>query len=72
MTLEGYDGRFRLRCWPDAARNDPPYDVSSDDLAALRARAVSLVGEGAYSHIELSAWNFELNDWVRMERFGSG
>jgi len=27
------------------------------------------MGEGAYGHVELLAWNFELNDWVRMETF---
>jgi hypothetical protein len=41
--------------------------VSSDALPALRSRAVSLLSEGVFRHIELAAWNIELNDWVRME-----
>ena len=28
---------------------------------------MSLLSEGVFRHIELAAWNIELNDWVRME-----
>lgn len=70
--LEGCDSRFKLRCWQGVARTDPPYEVFCDDRVALRARAVGLIGDGAYSLVELSAWNDELNDWVRMERIGTG
>ena len=68
MTPPGCDGQFRMRCWPDATREMAPYEAASGAVSALRARAVSLLGEGAYRHIELSAWNIELNDWVRLER----
>ena len=67
MTPAG-DGRFRMRCWPDAARDTAPREVSSDDLPSLRARAVDLLAEGAYGYIELAVWNIELSDWVRMEK----
>jgi hypothetical protein len=67
VTLGGYDGRFGLRCWPGAVGKGAPSVVASDDLAALRAKAESLVGAGACGRVELLAWNFELNDWVRME-----
>ena len=63
----GRDGHFRMRCWPDARRETAPYEVFSGELSALRAAAVSLLGEGAYGYIELTVWNVELNDWVRME-----
>ena len=64
----GCDGRFRMRCWPDARRETAPYEVFSGELSALRAKAVSLLGEGAHGCIELAVWNIELSDWVRIER----
>ena len=27
------------------------------------------MAEGGYGYVELAAWSFELNDWVRMEAF---
>jgi hypothetical protein len=68
-TLRGYDGRLGLRCWPSTGRDTPPHEMHSDDVVALRARAEGLIAAGDYGYIELSAWNFELNDWVRMETF---
>jgi len=69
VRLSGYDGRFGLRCWWGAGRDAPPQEVCSDDLETLRTEAARLVAAGAYRLVELSAWNFELNDWVRMEIF---
>ena len=66
-TPIGSKGQFRMRCWPDAKRETAPDETASDTLPALRARAVSLLREGAYRYIELAVWNIELNDWVRME-----
>ncbi|HLZ83369.1 MAG TPA: hypothetical protein VKQ54_07350 [Caulobacteraceae bacterium] len=68
MIPDGYAGQFRMRCWPDATRGTRPYEVSSGELSALRAAAVSFLGQGVYGLVELSAWNIELNDWVRLER----
>jgi len=68
VALAARDGQFRMRCWPDATRGTAPYEVSSEALPDLRAKAVSLLGEGAYRYIELSVWNIELSDWVRMEK----
>ena len=67
MMPDGYAGQFRLRCWPDARRETAPYEVSTDGLPALRENALSLLAAGGYGYIELSVWNIELNDWVRME-----
>jgi hypothetical protein len=67
MLPAGYDGQFRMRCWPDAARRTAPDEMSSAEARLLRAKAVSLLRDGAYGHIELAVWNIELNDWVRME-----
>lgn len=67
MTPPGCDGQFRMRCWPDATRETAPHVVSSEALPDLRASAVALLGKGAYRYIELSVWNIELSDWVRME-----
>jgi len=50
---------------PEGAKVPPDWT----GLADLRARAERLIGQGAYGHIELLAWNFELNDWVRIETF---
>jgi len=72
VRLSGYDGRFGLKCWRDVGRDAPPRERWSDDLEALRAEAARLVGGGGYGLAELSAWNFELNDWVRMETFEAG
>ena len=66
--LKGYGGRFVLRCWRGA--RDAPEEIVADDVAALRVEAGRRVGD--YDHLELAAWSFELNDWVRMERFGAG
>lgn len=71
MTRDGGAGRFRLRGWPadgPAAANE----VFSDDRAALRAVAIDLLADGGYVRLDLSAWNDELNDWVRLERFEPG
>ncbi len=70
-ALKGYDGRFGLKCWPDATLTGAPHEVRSDDEAALRAQAATLVDAGRFGVVELVAWNFELNDWVRMETFAA-
>ena len=68
MTLQGYNGRFGLRCWPADALGGR-VETASDDGAGLRARAAELVRQGTFRRVELLAWNFELNDWIRMEAF---
>jgi hypothetical protein len=67
MTPPGYEGRFRMRCWPDAARETAACEMSSAELPPLRAKALCLLRDGAYGRIELAVWNIELSDWVRME-----
>ena len=69
-TLAGYDGRFGLM-WRRAGDDGPWETCLSDDLPALRVRAQHLVAEGDALYAELSSWNFELNDWVRLETFGA-
>ena len=66
--LEGYDGRFGMKGWPASGQ---PRERSSEDRAALMAEAERLVAEGAFVRAEVSAWNFELNDWVRLATFGA-
>jgi hypothetical protein len=70
--LGGYDGRFALRCWPHATTGGPPIDELSDDPEVLRVRGRALAAERAFGRLELAWWNFELNDWVRMETFEPG
>jgi len=70
--LAGYEGKFGLKGWRDARREAHPHEICSDDLVALRAEAARLVAAGDYRHVDLSAWNFELNDWVRLETFRAG
>ena len=60
-------GRFRLQGWRAGVRA-AEVDELSQDQAALKARALALLAEG-YGRLDLSAWNLELNDWVRLERF---
>ncbi len=69
-ALAGYDGQFGLKGWSEGSVG-PPLELSSADLKALRARAERLIAEGAFGYVELSAWNFELNDWVRLESYGA-
>ena len=70
-TLAGYDGRFGLRGWGAGQRAPPLLDVSGDDVRALRDRALRLIAVGEIGYAELASWNFELNDWVRIETFGA-
>jgi hypothetical protein len=71
-TLQGYDGRFGLKAWPDARRLGMAHEEVSDDSASLKARARALIDGGAYGCVALSAWSFELNDWIVMETLGPG
>jgi hypothetical protein len=57
-----------MRAWPDDEAGSAPLETRSDALAPLRAEAVSLLRQGSCRYIELSVWNIELNDWVRMEK----
>lgn len=65
--LGGYDGRFGLKCRRGPGGDGPTHLECSDDVASLRARAERLITAGDYGCIELLSWNFELNDWVRLE-----
>ena len=67
--LDGYDGRFVLRCWPKAPGADAPVDEIGGDLDDLKARAAPRIASGAFSRVDLLAWNFELNDWVRVDAY---
>ena len=67
MRLDGYDGRFGLRCWRGPGRSGAPEIVAADDEAALRIEAARRIAAGGFAVIELAVWNFELNDWVRTE-----
>ena len=61
------DSRFRLLAWRDPAGGDA-VDETSDDGAALRARAQALTRAG-YWRADLQTWSLELNDWIRIARF---
>jgi hypothetical protein len=63
------EGRFRLRGWRDGRA--AALERVSDDLAGLKAYAAGLLADG-YHRLDLEAWNLELNDWVRLERFETG
>jgi len=67
--LKGYDAAFALRCWRGTAPAGEAEEIAGSDPSVLRARAEALVADRAWGYIELAAWNFELNDWVRMEAF---
>ena len=67
--LKGYDAAFALRGWRDAGKPAAPEEITGHDAAALRARARAFMAEGRHGYVELAAWSFELNDWVRMEAF---
>jgi hypothetical protein len=66
VSSDGTGPRFRLRGWRDARA--AAFERLSDDAAGLRALTAGLLGEG-YVRLDLEAWNLELNDWVRLERF---
>ena len=68
--LKGYDAAFALRGWRDAGKPEAPLEITGHDPMALRAEAEAFMAEGGYGYVELAAWSFELNDWVRMEAFG--
>jgi hypothetical protein len=68
--LPGYEGRFGVRWWRE--RELPPAEEAlSDDPAALGALAARRIAHDGFVYAELSVWNFELNDWVRLETFGA-
>jgi len=72
MRLDGYDGRFGLRCWRGQDRSAVPEIVAADNEADLRAEADRRLAAGWPGRIELAVWNFELNDWVRTEVLNPG
>ena len=67
--LKGYDAAFALRCWRGTTPAGEAVEIAGSDPAALRAQAEALMADRAWGYVELAAWNFELNDWVRMEAF---
>jgi hypothetical protein len=66
VTSDGTGPKFRLRGWREARA--AAFEELSDDRAALTAQVARKLGEG-YRRLDLEAWNLELNDWVRLERF---
>jgi hypothetical protein len=70
VFLDGYDGRYALRCWPGGEGMGPKIEAATDDLAQLAPSALAIARDGRYARIEPVAWSFELNDWVRLETFG--
>ena len=69
MSSDGTGPKFRLRGWRTTRAT--AFERLSDEPAALRALTAGLLGEG-YVRLDLEAWNLELNDWVRLERFEAG
>ncbi len=65
-ALAGYDGHYGLRGWPPGDPAAAPVESVSDDLSHLRETARSLIEDGRCARVEIRAWNFELNDWVRI------
>ena len=70
--LKGYDAAYALRGWRDAAKPSAPQEITAHDPVQLRARLDAFIAEGGHGYVELAAWSFELNDWVRMEAFETG
>ena len=70
--LKGYDAAFALRGWRDAGKPAAPLEITGHDPVALRARVEAFMTDGGHGYVELAAWSFELNDWVRMEAFEVG
>ena len=70
--LKGYDAAFALRGWRDASKPAAPEEITGHDPAVLRARVDAFMAEGSHGYVELAAWSFELNDWVRMEALEAG
>lgn len=70
--LKGYDAAFALRGWRDASKPAAPHEIAGHDLEVLRARVDAFMAQGSHGYVELAAWSFELNDWVRMEAYGVG
>ena len=67
--LKGYDAAHALRGWPDAAKAGAPEELAGSDSVALRAQVWLFMSKGRHRYVELSAWSFELNGWIRMEAF---
>jgi hypothetical protein len=70
--LKGYDAAYALRGWRDAGKPAAPEEITAHDPEALRAKVDAFMAEGRHAYVELAAWNFELNDWVRVEAFDAG
>ena len=70
--LKGYDAAFALRGWHDAGKPAAPLEFTGHDPEMLRATVDAFIAEGGHGYVELAAWSFELNDWVRMEAFEVG
>lgn len=68
-ALKGYDAAFALRGWRDATKAGAPDELAGHDPATLRAQIPTFMTEGRIGYVELAAWNFELNDWVRLDAF---
>ena len=68
--LKGYDAAFALRGWRDASKPAPAQEIAGHDPAALRTQVDGFMRQGRHGYVELAAWSFELNGWVRMEAFG--
>jgi hypothetical protein len=67
--LKGYDAAFALRGWRDATKAGAPDELAGHDLAMLRTQIPTFMTAGRVGYVELAAWNFELNDWVRLDAF---
>ena len=67
IAIAGYDGRFGLKAWPDTRRLGRAHEEVGNDPEILKARARTLLDGGAYGCVALSAWSFELNDWIVIE-----
>jgi len=71
VPLKGYDAAYALRGWSDAGKPGAARELSGHDPEVLRQAVDAFMAAGRDSYVELAAWNFELNDWVRMEAFGA-
>ena len=69
--LKGYDAAFALRGWPDATKTGAPSELAGHDPAPLKGKVWLFMNIGRHGYVELAAWNFELNDWVKMEAFAA-
>lgn len=69
MAINGVDGRYGLDCWETKGSDAVGAPEYSDDINELRERARALIRKGHFRYIELSEYNYQTDDWDKLEEF---